>query len=150
MRQNFNDGQEITKLKGDLYLFLHRAKSDIASVEKVIDLYLDQWQQTDKFMTYNEFFAYLERSFDYEIALMARSHVSKICDAMVGVKKIIHGMNNFLTPILLYNLPRKEAAEKILQAYGSTGRASMLFHIYDRKPLVADEIKKLLFQCLKS
>ena len=146
----FRDGQEITKIKGDSYLFLHRAKSDIASLEKVVDLYLDRWTVDGHFYSYDEFFSYLEKTFDFEIAVMARGHVSKICDAMKEVREIIHAMRNFLTPLLLSSKSRKDVALTIQQAYGTTGRAGLAFKTYDRKPLVPDDVKKLLFQCLKA
>ena len=146
----FHGGQEITKIKGDSYLFLHRAKSDISSLEKVIDLYLDRWTIDGHFYSYDEFFAYLEKTFDYEIAVMARGHVSRICDAMKEVEKIIHAMRNFLTPFMVSDKPRKDVALAIQQAYGTTGRAGLAFKTYDRKPLVPDDIKRLLFQVLKS
>lgn len=146
----FNYGQDIRKVKGAEYLYLHRAKSDIASIEKVIDLYLDFSTTLGRHASYNEFFAYLETSYDYEIATMARGHVSDICDAIKEVRKIIHGMNNFLTPIMCANLPRKDVAQKVMQAYGkSTGRTGLVFKLYDRKPLISDDIKRLLFQVLK-
>ncbi len=145
----FHNGQEITKIKGDSYLFLHRAKSDISSLEKVMDLYLDRWVATGHFPTYDEFFKFLEVSFDYEIAVMARGHVSRICDAMKEVEKIIHAMRNFITPFMVSDAPRKNVALAIQQAYGITSRASFVFRIYDRKPLTVDDYKKLLFQVLK-
>ena len=81
---------------------------------------------------------------------MARSHVSKICDAMKEVHEILHAMRNFVTPLLLSSKSRKDVALAIQQAYGTTSRASFAFRIYDRKPLVPDDIKRLLFQVLKS
>lgn len=141
----FHDGQEITKIKGDSYLFLHRAKSDVASIEKVVDLWSDQG-----YPTYQAFLDYLEKTFDFEIMVMARPMVSKICDAWKEAEKIIHGMNNFLTPIMINNVSRKDAAALILQAYGPTNRSAMVFALLDRKPLSDDQKKKLLYQVMKN
>lgn len=143
----FHDGQEITKLKGDEYLFLHRAKSDVASVEKVMDLYLDQMTVNGAALTYSEFFSFLENAFDYEIAVMARGHVSNICDGMKEAQKIVDSMESFVAP--LRSLSRKDAALAIMQAYGNTNRSGYAFKRLDQKPLDADAWKKLLFQCLK-
>jgi len=146
----YNDDQCIRKFKSTSYLRLHRVKSEVSSLEKVIDLYLDRWTIDGRFYSYDEFFTYLERTFDFEIAVMARGHVSRICDAMKEVEKIIHAMRNFLTPFMVSDASRKDVALAIQQAYGTTGRAGLAFKTYDRKPLVPDDIKRLLFQCLKN
>jgi hypothetical protein len=144
----FHDDQEILKVKSAQYLYLHRAKSEISSIEKVMDLYLCYRAELGRSPSYQEFFSYLERAFDYEIATMATSNVSQIADAMKEVDKILAGMNEFLYKVKLQSL-RANQAKMILQAYGSTGRSSMLFKMLDNKPLVADDYKKLLFQVLK-
>jgi hypothetical protein len=142
------NGQHLMKIKSAQYLFLHRAKSEISSVEKVMDVYLSRMFETDGVApTYNEFFSYLEKIFDYEIACMARGNISNICDAMKEAEKIIAGMKALVEP--LFHVSRKDAAIRIVQAYGSTGRASMAFNLLDRKILGAEAYKKLLFQCLK-
>jgi hypothetical protein len=143
----FHDDQKILKVKGAQYLYLHRAKSEISSIEKVIDVYLGRLFEVGPPVGYQEFFSYLETTFDYEIANMARGHVSRICDAMGEVYNIIEAMGNFVRP--LFNVPRKDAAIKILQAYGQTSRSSMAFKMLDNKVLVPDDYKKLLFQVLK-
>jgi hypothetical protein len=147
----YNNDQDILKIKAAQYLYLHRAKSEISSVEKVMDVYLDMFFTQNNGQnppTYQEFFSYLETTFDYEIACMARPNISNICDAMKEVQKILGGMFTFVGP--LFKVSRKDAAQAILQAYGSTGRSAMLFKLLDRKPLVSEDYKKLLFQCLKS
>ena len=78
---------------------------------------------------------------------MAQGHAARICDAMKEVKKIMDALVLFSFDCI--NIPRKDAAAKILQAYGSTGRASMIFKMLDKKYIGADEYKKLLYQVLK-
>ena len=143
----FHDDQKILKVKGAQYLYLHRAKSEISSIEKVMDLYLATFLENGSYMPYQSFMEYLEKTFDYEIAQMARANVSLICDGMKEVRVIITSMTDFVAP--LFNVSRKDAAGKIIQAYGTTGRSAMAFKRLDRKPLVADDYKKLLFQVLK-
>ena len=154
------DGQHLMKIKSAQYLFLHRAKSEISSIEKVMDVYLGRFFELGKAPTYQEFFSYLETTFDHEIACMARGHVSNICDAMKEVERIVEGMRTFaagcgVTQIAGRNVTlnpkqsRAMAAQKILQAYGNTSRSSFVFKILDGKKFVADDYKKLLFQCLK-
>lgn len=140
----FRDGQEITKIKGIHYLLCHRMKSEVSSLEKVIDLWFVRGQPS-----YQEFFDWVSANIDYEVAVMARGHMSQICDGWKEVEKIVHGINNFLTPFMVSDRPRKDVAQAIQQAYGSTGRSAMCFTIYDRKPLSDEQKKKLLYQVLK-
>lgn len=147
----YGNEQQIRKVKAAQYLFLHRAKSEISSVDKVIDVYIDWFMDrhtlSHEATGYPEFFKYLTEKFDFEIATMAQGHASRICDAMKEVKKIMDGLVLFSFDCI--NIPRKDAAAKILQAYGSTGRASMIFKMLDKKYIGADEYKKLLYQVLK-
>jgi hypothetical protein len=143
----YKNDQCIRKFKGINYLYLHRAKSEISSIEKVIDLYINEFMQLERYIPYSEFMEYLERTFDFEIAMMARGHVSKICDAMREVHKIMGALTKYAEECK--PMPRKDAALKILQAYGSTGRSAIIFKMLDAKPIGADEWKKLLFQVLK-
>jgi hypothetical protein len=143
----YNQGQSIRKVKAAHYLYLHRAKSEISSIEKVIDLFINEFMANGAFMPYDAFMQYLEKTFDYEIAMMARGHVSRICDAMKEVRQILTALikcSEECKPI-----PRKDAAARILQAYGTTGRASIVFRLLDGKKLVPDDYKKVLYQCLK-
>ena len=147
----YNDDQNIRKVKSAHYLFLHRAKSEISSIEKVVDVYID-WFITKRFVEHSEvsytaFFAYLTEKFDFEIATMARGHASNICDAMKEVEKIMDALFEYASKCKA--LPRKDAAIKILQAYGSTGRSSIIFKILDGKVVGSDDWKKILYQVLK-
>jgi RNA ligase len=146
----YNEGQNILKIKSAFYLFLHRAKSEVASIEKVIDLYLDVFLNSNSAFspTYTEFMDYLTKTFDYEIAQMAIPNVSQICDAMKEVSAILNSMIQFVAP--LKSVPRRDAALKIIQAYGDTSRSGFAFKMLDSKKLDADAYKKLLFQCLKA
>jgi hypothetical protein len=145
----YNQGQDIRKVKGAQYLFLHRAKSEISSIEKVIDVYIDMFMVVSYPNTpsYNEFFQYLTDKFDFEIATMAQGHASRICDAMKEVNQIMAALIKCATECK--SLPRKDAAARILQAYGSTGRSSIIFKMLDGKVVGADDWKKLLYQVLK-
>ena len=147
----YKDEQCIRKVKSAHYLYLHRAKSEISSIEKVIDVYIDWFMDrhtlSHEATGYPEFFKYLTEKFDYEIATMAQGHASRICDAMKEVKKIMDALVIFSFHRI--NMPRKQAAAEILQAYGSTGRAAIVFKMLDAKYIGADDYKKLLYQVLK-
>jgi len=142
----YNNEQNILKIKSAHYLFLHRAKSEISSIDKVIDVYMDWFNETKK-SDYVSFFGYLTEKFDFEIANMARGHASRICDAMITVHTIMEALHRYAN--ICKHLTRKEAAGKILQAYGSTGRAAIIFKILDGKPVGKDDYTKILYQVLK-
>lgn len=138
----YNNGQDIKKCKSSWYLALHRMKSELGSFERIVDFYF-----TLNRPTYQDFYNHIEKNFDYELASQVASQISSICDGMKEVYKIEEGMFNFVKP--LKNVNRKEAAEKILQAYGPSNRAQMAFCILDDKKWSTDQYKKLLYQSIK-
>jgi hypothetical protein len=142
----YNNEQDILKIKSAHYLFLHRAKSEISSIDKVIDVYMDWFMQTRQ-SDYDSFFNYLTEKFDFEIATMAHGHADKITKAMKDVIKIMDEL--FECADDCRHITRKDAASKILQEYGNVGRAAIVFKILDNKPIEADEYKKILYQVLK-
>jgi hypothetical protein len=147
----YGNGQQIRKVKAAQYLFLHRAKSEISSIEKVIDVYIDWFiprhTLSHEPTGYVEFFEYLTEKFDFEIATMATGHASRICDAMKEVSKIMNALFEFASARMY--IARNIAAKEILQAYGSTGRSAIIFKMLDRKTIGTDDYKKLLYQVLK-
>jgi len=139
------DGQEIHKVKAAKYLLLHYMKSEMSSIEKVMDVWLSQNRPS-----YNDFYNYIATTFDFEIAETARGFISQICDGWKEVEKIEAGMKKFLSEQVL-NLPtRKLQAVVITQSYGNTNRSSFLFKLLDGKSLEKEDYKKLLFQVLKN
>ena len=147
----YGNEQQIRKVKAASYLFLHRAKSEISSIEKIIDVYIDWFIPRNTLSHeptgYVEFFEYLTEKFDFEIATMATGHASRICDAMKEVHKIMTALFEFASERM--NIARNIAAKEILQAYGSTGRSAIIFKMLDRKTISTDDYKKLLYQVLK-
>lgn len=140
------NGQQLLKIKAAKYLMLHRMKSELGSIDKVIDVWAEQG-----YPDYNTFYNYITTTFDYELANQCQGHISNICDAYKEVVKIIDYMKKFVTPLMPINgITRKEAATKIFQAYGNTNRTSFAFQILDGKTLDKEAIKKLLYQCLKN
>ena len=137
-----SEGQQLIKIKAAKYLFLHRMKSELSSVEKVIDVWISRG-----YPSYTDFYNYIQTTFDYELAEYCRGNISNICDAYKEVLKIIVHMKEFVLP--LKALPRKDAAMKILGAYGETNRKAFCFRILDNHELGGEDIKKLLFQVLK-
>ncbi len=131
------------KAKSAWYCCTHRMKSELASIEKVINVFFI-FDKPD----YTSFFNKLHTQFDYELACQVRGSISKICDAWKEVEKIINGITQFVSN--LKGLPRKDAALKIISSYGKeTGRTSMCFTLLDNKTLSDDQLKKLVYQVLK-
>jgi len=135
------NGQVIKKVKSARYLCYHRFKSN-ANIETVLDLFVEYG-----YPPYTEFEDRLVTEFDYECFNMVRGFASQVSDAWEQVAEIKAGMGRFVGPLI--GLPRKEAAQKIIAAYGTTNRASFCFQILDKKTLDHDANKKLMWQCLK-
>jgi hypothetical protein len=137
-----NKGQDIRKVKSAWYLALHRMKTELGNFDRVLDFYFTLGQPS-----YTEFFSHVEKNHDYELAVQMQGDISRICEGMKEVKELITAMT--VKAISLRGLPRKEAAQVIIQAYGNTNRAGFAFKLLDNKPLDVDDYKKLLYQVLK-
>ena len=137
--------QVIHKIKASKYLLLHHLKSELSSLEKVLDVWLEQGMPD-----YQTFYNYIFTTFDYELAEQVKSMISRICDAKKEVDMIVSGMNDFVNNRLKTLPTRKLQAEQVISAYGNTNRASFLFKLLDGKSLGKEEYKKLLFQVLKN
>ena len=137
----FNHGQTIKKLKAIQYLTFHSFKYGM-SLDNTLELFFKFGKPN-----YNEFMNKIAQEFDWECAEFIRGFVSRICDASVEVNKIITAMKSFADSVK--HLNRKEAAEKIISAYGKTSRSGFVFNLLDNKDINEDGLKKLYFQCLK-
>ena len=137
--------QVIHKIKASKYLLLHHLKSELSSLEKVLDVWLEQGMPD-----YRTFYNYIFTTFDFELAEQIKGTISRICDAKKEVDLIVSGMNEFVNNRLKTLPTRKLQAEQVISAYGNTNRAAFLFKILDNRPLGKEEYKKLLFQVLKS
>jgi hypothetical protein len=137
--------QVIHKIKASKYLLLHHLKSELSSLEKVLDVWLEQGMPD-----YQTFYNYIFTTFDFELAEQIKGTISRICDAKKEVDLIVSGMNEFVNNRLKTLPTRKLQAEQVISAYGNTNRAAFLFKILDNRPLGKEEYKKLLFQVLKN
>jgi len=138
----YNHGQNIRKLKGIEYLMLHKFRFDL-SMENVLDMYL-RYDQPD----YKTFLKKIEAEFDFECVSFVIGFASQICDAAKEVKKIIEHMKKFADSVR--SLSRKDAAFKIIEAYGKTSRSGYVFNFLDNKIIENEGIKKLYFQIIKN
>jgi hypothetical protein len=137
-----NEDQVLKKVKSLKYLKLHKLKDKLSSDEAILDLYLSSNKHT-----YREFLEYVNKTIDFEIMNMIRVYVSDLFVAKKEVDAIITCMHSFVARIK--TIPsRKEQAQAITSAYGSTGNTSMLFMLLDGKPLTVGHYKKLYTQVL--
>lgn len=139
----FNDGQNIVKIKGDWYLSLHRLKSELSSMEKVLDLYLERGQPT-----HQEFYDYICGIFDFELAEFVLPNISLICGVRDEVEKITSDMKVFVEPLKNY-VHRKDAALEILSVYGKVNQSAFCFRLLDGKSFTLEDYKKMYLQILE-
>ena len=139
------NGQTIHKIKASKYLLLHHLKSELSSLEKIMDVWLEQGMPD-----YNTFYNYIFTTFDFELAEQIKGMISRIVDGKKEVNKIVDGMNSFVNNRLRSLPTRKEQAQLVISSYGETNRASFLFKLLDGKSLGKEEYKKLMFQVLKN
>jgi len=138
-----NNDQMIHKVKSEWYLIRHRMKSELNSMEKLMDFWFNNGAPG-----YAEFQDVIQK-FDFEIWDDVRGNASKIIDGKKEVDKIVAHMIDFTNALKLSCHTRKEQAGKVISAYGDTNRAAFLFRLLDGKTLGNEELKKLMFQVLK-
>lgn len=137
--------QSILKAKGERYLSLHAMVGEVATLEKVIDIWIAAGQPN-----YAGLYNYIQENRDHEIAEYARPFISRICDARKEVSRILQGFEDFCVKNRLRDLSSERAqADIVLSAYGQTNRAGYVFNVLRNKPIGAEGIKKLMFQVLK-
>jgi hypothetical protein len=139
-----NDGQSLHKIKGAWYLALHHMKSELASFDKVIDVWFNLGRPS-----YTDFYNRVATQFDHELAQQIIGDMSRICDGWKEVLKIVTGLKNFVVNKLKLLPTRRDQANLTLSAYGQTNRASFVFKLLDGKILDDSDLKKLLYQVLK-
>ncbi len=136
----YDKDQHIKKIKGYKYLAVHAFKSDL-SINNLLEVYVLHGRPS-----YQDFYDYVANTYDYECAVIARGDISKLADANKEVNKILDHMHKFADEVR--SLPRKEAAAKIISAYGKTSRSGFVFTMLDNRELDNDAYKKLLHQVL--
>jgi hypothetical protein len=138
------------KVKSAWYLALHHMKSELASFDKVIDVWISMGMPD-----YQTFYNNIVTQFDFELADQCRGDLSRICDGYKEVKEIIAGFTKFINETLLPlgnpkdKKVRGQMAAKVFGAYGKTNRATFIFSMLDGRELGTDDVKKLLYQVLK-
>ena len=138
-----NDGQSLHKVKSDDYKKRHAFKSD-ATLENTIELFF-AFDKPD----FNAFKQKIGELYDWECVQMVIGFMSNICDAWKDVQKIVVGMQTYVNETLKPLPTRRDQAMNVLASYGQTNRAAFVFKLLDGKVLGSEDMKKLLYQCLK-
>jgi hypothetical protein len=134
----YNDGQNRIKLKSDWYLQLHRIKSQLNSIDNLIDYYID-----NSVSSHEDFFKKVETEFDFEIASQLDEKLKLICQQGDYFNDLIIEGKRFLQKMPV-EYTRKEKAEKILEEYSESGNQSFIFCILDNKKIPKTQIFKFI------
>lgn len=131
------------KIKADLYLSRHRLRSHISSISNLVDFYMTTSRSAD----YNEFFKIVEQSLDFELATQAAKDILKVTEAHLKIKIDTWTVQGYVSA--LKELPRKEAAAKIIAKY-TDWRKSYAFMALDNKPMPDKMLAELILQTCKN
>jgi hypothetical protein len=133
----------MSRVKSAWYLALHRLRTEEPCIETIID----SWFAFGK-LPYNDFLERISKQYGGEFASKLTPEISRICDAWKKVQKIIDGFSDFCKR-RLFEWKQAEAEEEVYKSFGKTNRAEYVLKIYKGQQLTDDELKKLLYQCIK-
>jgi hypothetical protein len=138
------DGQKLRKVKSEWYRSLHALATGIRSISNVLDVFME----SPKFVEYQKFYEYVEKSLDYEIAEKIKDEMKQITEAY---GKFVHTLNliqeGVNSHIRSYDT-RKEQAIAIQREY-SGWMIPVAFHLLDNKPIDDKVIYKSMEKILK-
>ncbi len=126
------------KLKGAEYLFLHKAKSQISSWDKVLDLFLAS--NTDDFPS---FYSYVETHLDHELAEIAKTDMEEICRLNLLAHRELDKMREKI--VELSQKTRKDAAVEIQKLYDESERG-LAFSMLNGKEISVKQHKELILR----
>lgn len=133
------------KLKSKWYRAFHKLINKGSDRENIIDAWI-----ASGYPSYHYFIEKLAYTCSDNTANNLKGEVSIICDAWKETTNIVNGMNEFVNTKLVPLSPAREVENIIQSAYGKTNRADYVLKLYRGQKLVDDDLKKLLFQCIKN
>jgi T4 RnlA family RNA ligase len=137
------DGQKLRKCKSEWYRSLHSMATGIKTVKNVLDVFMT----SPRFTTPKDFFEYLERTMDHEIAVKCKDFIDQICEAYTIVKTkmiIVDGAMEYIKTLHT----RKEQAQYIMERCNDW-MVPYAFSRLDGKELDDKLLRKALEQELK-
>lgn len=126
-------GQVLHKVKSAWYLVLHRMKSELSSLEKVVDVWLERGRPSEL-----EFYKFIEETFDFELAEQVKDKIQKICKVGGELDTFLANAAEFVNSIR--NLSRKEAALAITKKENP----AFYFTLLDNKQIDNKMMKKFV------
>jgi T4 RnlA family RNA ligase len=141
--RNENGDTTLLKIKSDWYLKLHRIATGMSSIRSVLDVFMD----SPRYTTFQEFYDYIVRTVDFEIAEKIKTDIQKIVDSYVKYSNILNQIHSDIDEIKKLN-DRKAQAKIIIENYkGGLTAAAFLF--LDNKPISDKILFNLLLDDLK-
>ena len=131
--------QEAFKVKSDDYLVKHRFKNNL-DFESILDLFF----QLGKPSNIEFLLANIESTYDYECAKSSESFCVRTCSNYNWVLKEIERLTSFCNELKDKELPRAKVAKAIQEQARFDLEKSLLFQLYDGKPIADSLIRKLI------
>ena len=127
------------KIKSDWYLKLHRIASGIVGIDNVIDIFLE----SPKYTKYEDFYRYVEKTLDYEVAEKIKPEIIQVTEAYSKFLKNIDSLTKNLILVRGFST-RKQMAEYIQQEFNGWS-LWVAFLLLDNKEIP----NKIISKCLK-
>jgi hypothetical protein len=124
------DGQTLKKIKSTLYCEIHKISTGIKNINQVLDLFM----ATEKFTKYSDFYNYVEKTLDYEVAEKIKDDMLKICVAYCKVLEQLDKVRNVVDGVRGESFSRKEQALTIV-GHWNDWRRSVGFQVLDNKEI---------------
>lgn len=139
------DGQKLRKIKSDWYCDLHKIRTGITTLSNVIDIFID----SPKYAKYSEFYEYITKTIDFEVAEKIKDHIltitvayTKVLIQLEHVKQVVNNVRS--------GFSRKEQALHFQDHWsGGDWRLPIAFNLLDGKEITDGAIKNaILSNCV--
>lgn len=124
-------GQIRRKIKSDLYCEAHKVATGFTTIGHVIDLFM----ASPRFAKYSDFYSYVEKVIDFEVAEKIKDHMLTIC---VGWSKVLSKLESVKSIVntVRSGFTRREQAQDFQQHYPANDwRLPIAFKILDNKTI---------------
>jgi T4 RnlA family RNA ligase len=138
-----HDGQSLRKIKSNWYCEIHKMVSGLSNIETVIDIFI----ASPKFTKYSEFYSYIERMYDYEIAEKIKSDILKIVTAYSKVVECMQTVECAISHLKGTCFSKKEQAYEITLRWNDWKKTYAFLILQNKKipdSLLKKTIKKYL------
>lgn len=132
-----NGDQTLHKIKSDWYCQLHKSKSDLSNLNKVMDKWFEL-EMPDKQTFYN----WVEKEYDFELAESTSVLIDEVLQLRKEALELRDQIKSIVDPIR--HLSKRDFALTIMPQYGKSGFSSFYFDCRDEKALTKESLKKLM------